>query len=59
MPGEKLPSGRVGVFFVVDVDHETRSVTLLPGDTGRLLDKIPVEILAILPRPESNGATTA
>jgi hypothetical protein len=39
MPGEKLPSGRVGVFSAPDVDHETGSVTLLPGDTGRLLDK--------------------
>ena len=67
MPEEKLPrvgdrvnvDGRVGVFFVLDVDRGAHSVTLLPSDTGRRLDKIPVETLAILPRPESNGAMTA
>ncbi|HTG18229.1 MAG TPA: hypothetical protein VK747_23500 [Blastocatellia bacterium] len=51
-------AGQGDVFFVLHLDFETLSATLLPSDTGPLLAKIPVETLAILPRPVSNGATT-
>jgi hypothetical protein len=65
MPPKKLPSvgdrvnveGREGVFFVLQCDGEARTVCLLPSDDGRILDNVSVDSLAILPRPDPNGAT--
>ena len=66
MPDDSLPrigdrvnvEGRVGVFFVLHVDQDTGSASLLPSDNGPILNKIPLETLALLPRPDPNGATT-
>ena len=52
-------AGQGDVFFLLHVDFEALSVSLLPSDNGPILDKIPVETLAILPRPGPNGATAA
>jgi len=51
--------GRAAVFFVLHVNSETLSASLLPSDNGPILYKIPVETLTILPRAGPNGATTA
>jgi hypothetical protein len=52
-------AGQEGVFFVLHLDSETLTATLLPNGPGPLLNKIPVETLALFPRQAPNGATTA
>jgi len=48
-------AGQSDVFFVLQVDFETVSASLLPSDNGPILNKVPVETLAILPRSGPNG----
>jgi hypothetical protein len=65
MPIEKLPKvgervnikGQEGIFFVLSLDAETRTVSLLPHDDGRVVDNVSVDTLTTLPRPDPNGAT--
>ena len=38
-------NGHDAVFFVVDVDHQAQTASLLPTDSGRILDKISWETL--------------
>jgi hypothetical protein len=67
MPEKNLPSvgdrvnvdGGVGAFFVLYVNWETHSASLLPSDNGPILDQLPVGAMTLLPRPGPNGASTA
>jgi len=51
--GERVNiNGRDGIFLVLSLDAEKGTASLLPSDSGKILDDIPVDRLAILPRPE-------
>jgi hypothetical protein len=57
---EKLPrigdrvnvAGRDGAYFVLTVNEEARTVSLLPHVDGRVLDNVSVDTLTMLPRPD-------
>jgi hypothetical protein len=49
--------GRDDVFFVLSVDLEKDSVSLLPRDNSPILNEISANALALLPKPGPNGAT--
>jgi hypothetical protein len=41
--------GQDGVFFVLDLNRESRSASLLPSNSGPILNKISVDVLRLLP----------
>ena len=43
-------TGQDAVFFVLDMNGEARSVSLLPSDNGRILSDISVDTLTVLPK---------
>ena len=50
-------NGRDGVFLILSLDAEKGTASLLPSDSGKILDDIPVDRLTILPRPEHNAVS--
>jgi len=51
--GERVNvEGREGIFFVLTVNGESRTVSLLPHVDGRVLDNVSVDTLTMLPRPD-------
>jgi hypothetical protein len=44
-------TGQGGVFFVLHLNFETLSASLLPSDDSQILNDISVDTLALLPRP--------
>jgi hypothetical protein len=48
-------NGRDGIFLVLSLDAEKGTASLLPPDSGKLLDEIPVDRLTILPRQEPDA----
>jgi hypothetical protein len=48
---------RDGIFLVLSLDPEKGTASLLPPDSGKLLDDIPVDRLTILPRPDANAVS--
>ena len=48
---------RDGIFLVLSLDAEKGTASLLPPDSGKLLDHIPVDRLTILPRPDANAVS--
>ena len=44
--------GQDGAFFVMHVDFETLSASLLPSDNGPILNKVPADTLIFLTAPE-------
>lgn len=65
MPGNPLRvgdrvnmEGREDVFFVLHVDLEAGTASLLPSDNGPVLKEIPMGSLKALPVAGSNGAAS-
>jgi len=51
--GERVNvEGREGIFFVLTVNGESRTVSLLPHVDGRVLDNVSVDTLTMLLRPD-------
>jgi len=46
-------AGQDGVFFVLSLDFETLSASLLPSDNGPIINQVPSDTLIFLSAPES------
>jgi len=46
-------AGQVGVFFVLSLDFETLSASLLPSDNRPIMNRVPADTLIFFSAPDS------